>query len=428
MPENLEQYRGLYEIVNNQNNIRQVEKLYNPTGLFGVQSKFPNAIELFGDWIRQIKKRNQGNITDNSVKVENFIAFLSPQKENEEMIKTIQNLYKENIIKDRTPFDNTLLQFALELDALGIVLEHGKSLGRYREARRNMLSMKPLAAKEPEAKKEQKPAPKKAVQQAEPLKTIAKPVKENKTPGGITIESNDEDSLIFNVESSLKNELPAETKPQVEPESAQKAEEKAEEKPQEKVEEKPEEKIQGVPAIQAERERKPFEKFEKAEMEGKDLNISPEKPTEKRPISGEIPEMQRAPKRPEIIHQRGRVIRRLPGGKRMKVKVKTEEKLRETPKEAAQNRPGAQAQAQAQPQAQVPQQPMRRGEEQEPEETPKKGSSTAGKLAKLAGAGVGAGTVFSLFGFGNSADAATLISHASIALKSITAFLHLFLR
>lgn len=146
MAEDLEKYRGLYNIVKNPKNTKQQEKLFDSAGLFGVlQSRHPKAFELFADWVRKVKFEKH-EINDNLIKVGKFTEFLAKQKGNEDLIKYINELHHENIIKDLLPTDNTLLEFAKALIGLEIIEKHENSLSNYRLARKNYVdSMKPLA-------------------------------------------------------------------------------------------------------------------------------------------------------------------------------------------------------------------------------------------------------------------------------------------
>lgn len=153
MAEDLEKYRGLYNIVKNPKNTKQQEKLFDSAGLFGVlQSKYPKAFELFADWVREVKFEKH-EINDNLIKVEKFTEFLAKQKGNEDLIKYINELHQENIIKDKIPTDNTLLEFAKVLINLKIIEKHENSLANYRLVRNKYVDlMKPLVDKKVDAK------------------------------------------------------------------------------------------------------------------------------------------------------------------------------------------------------------------------------------------------------------------------------------
>lgn len=151
MDANIEKYRGLSEIVKN-----YVDRdLFGPMGLFGDPENNPRPFELFRKWLLKVTRVDKNQIEHNSINAQKFIKFLQDTQEkdeNNELIKNIEALHADNVIEDRTPDKNTLLDFAKVINSLGIVSDEANFLNNYRVALRTARLLEPL--KEESAKKE----------------------------------------------------------------------------------------------------------------------------------------------------------------------------------------------------------------------------------------------------------------------------------
>lgn len=456
MAEDLEKYRGLYNIVKNPKNTKQQEKLFDSAGLFGIfQSKYPKAFELFADWIREVKFEKH-EINDNLIKVKKFTEFLAKQKGNEDLIKHINDLHQENIIKDLLPTDNTLLEFAKALIGLKIVEKSGESLGKYREARKNYVdSMKPLA----EEKVAAKTTPEKSGQAKPVIGGKVSPV-DAKTPesredtststgGGAGYEASEETNL--NVNSSTSSSSSTETSTGIQPSTEKEAEKSVEKLVTPTVPVAPiipvSSAIPVTPVSQKPAEVSPVSPIiipEKTQLHGKDQDLKTSgleearKMEEKRAGEAQL-EQPQASATPSIALPRFSKNRGKAGGKRGRVVSRRGanggDKVRQKVQpDKARNRltQNAQANAQNEQDNYDNQLTQNARNQQSAEEGADEGSKKKGSLAKKVLTGVGASTVagggFFAFLTGDTEAATFAISQASTTFKSIISLIHLFIK
>ena len=432
MAEDLEKYRGLYNIVKNPKNTKQQEKLFDSAGLFGVlQSRHPKAFELFADWVRKVKFEKH-EINDNLIKVEKFTEFLAKQKGNEDLIKYINELHQENIIRDLLPTDNTLLEFAKVLINLKIIEKHENSLANYRLVRNKYVDlMKPLVDKKVDAKTtpekigQAKPGIGGKISPADAKTPEGKEVTSTSTGGGGGYDSSKATNLTASASTSSSTENTTGIQPSTEklitptvPENSIAPGIPA--VPVTPVSQKPVE----VPAITP----KTSELEEARMMEEKRASEAQlEQPQASATPSIALPRFGKA-------RGKGRKVVARRGAHGDKVRVSAKEGPQRVQPDKARNRltQNAQANAQNEQDNYDNQLTQNARNQQAAEEGEEEGSTKKGSLAKKVLTGVGAGTVagggFFAFLTGDTEAATFAVSHASTTFKSIISLIHLFIK
>lgn len=154
MDENLEKYRKLHDLVTNQTKAA----LFGNAGLFGGFKESHIILKLFATYVHALKIENHH--IPNTIKSDNFIAYLRQKKspeagDIEKVIEKIESLHKRGIIADGPSLQqNTLYNFAIVLDDLGIGLKPELITTQYDRALQNMMTLQSMDAL---AGKSQKP-------------------------------------------------------------------------------------------------------------------------------------------------------------------------------------------------------------------------------------------------------------------------------
>ena len=452
MAENLEKYRGLYEIVKTDIN----GELFGKEGLFGGAGSDHRGFKLFADWIDGENKNNENRaeLAYYAIKKDKFINFLEREDKegNKDLIAMVKGL---PILQKETVQNNILLKLANEINKLDIIMDdEGLTVVNYDKAMLGALSLAPLQAATATVTT---PTPTTATI-ATPTPTPAKSTPVNSTPAptqkiepktdGETRETNSTEAKLASDATNLKidSKSETETKKEISREATEKSAEKSVEIPAEEPKDKlPQSETQKLNSVIPEPAPAPITIPGKIQIpnisripDTSRIHASSHPASSTQSFTGDseaeaslgetsgrisLPQTRLTSASTTAPRSAKRVQRR--SGKNGEIlrqptsKNSTIQRIND-PKQSTRNRQATPTQT-AQPDQ--PAQGNNQSSRSEQSSRQRRGSqdkgSLAGKLAKLAGVGVGGGTFLALFSAsGDSAEAATFaIYHASTIIQ-----------
>lgn len=464
MTENLEKYRALYDFVTDPTK----SQMFNSAGLFGslIGREHHEVLKLFANWVDKLKKQNGGQIPITLSSV-TFLDYLKTKGQNEKTITEIERLHRLGIIQNEPPAKNTFLKFARILNALNIVDIEELIIPRYEEALENIASMKPISqatqtgavaktlvasatAKKPSATIASATATAPAISNTKKIGGTSIPSKQVEIAGSaestFELESESAASAIVEVpEKQISLQTPLE--PSQNPQTLEKIEEPAKAETLNPANEK----LPNIPQIPSTERRNGLlePKSDLKSVPGHTFSQSnPDESSEQKPpLNSAMPNLPSEVYAPEqtvlplpderkiLMRLPKKKVRSLPGGIRQAQNTGPR-RIRDL-KAAAQNRQAPQTQGQSLAQNEMNQEfneqnRQFRRQQQEEAQTGQRQPNTnhlGKKLAKLAGAGVGAGAILPLFSSNSDANAATfVINHGEKFLKPLIILIHFFLK